>query len=123
LHPALLSKLSLLKNSSLSRADRQFLFDKIDYLVDRTAIDRPKKLDEIHQSTMNLFIRSMPIVNKLTKKKNGGVFKILKKGQMFKVLYKLDYKNRKGYTLRWGFIEALNNHQLGWINLNKLHIK
>jgi len=120
---ALLSKLSLLKKNPLNREDRIFLFSKIDYLVDRTAIDTPRKLDEIHKSKMDLNIRSMPILSELTKKRGKKLFQVLKKGYKFKIFYKLEYKNRKGYTLRWGFIENLKNNQKGWINLNKLHIK
>ena len=120
---ALLSKLSLLKQNPLSREDRKFIFNKVDYLVDRTAIDKPQKLDEVHTSKLNLFIRSMPILNKLTKKRENKLFQVLKKGDKFKILYKIDYKNKKGYTLRWGFIENLKNNQKGWINLNKLHIR
>ena len=120
---ALLSKLSLDKKNPLSSSDREFIFSKIDYLVDRTAIDRPKKLDEIHTSKMNLFIRSMPIVNKLTKKRSLKKFKVLKKGDKFKLVYKLEYKNKNGYNLRWGFIENLKDKQQGWININKLNIK
>jgi hypothetical protein len=120
---ALLSKLSLLKKNPLDKANREFLFKKIDYLINRTAIDRPTKLDEIHKSKMDLFIRSMPIVNPLTKKRSLKKFKVLKKGQKFKLLYKLQYKHKEGYILRWGFIENLKNHQQGWVNLNKINIK
>jgi len=120
---ALISKLSLLKKSPLSVDDRQFLFSKIDYLVDRTATDKPQKLDEVHTSKLNLFIRSMPILNKLTKKREKKLFQVLKKGYKFKIFYKLEYKNSKGNTLRWGFVKSLKNNQQGWINLNKLHIR
>ena len=120
---ALLSKLSLDRKNPLKAKDRSFLFKKIDYLVDRTAIDRPTKYNEIHKSKMDLNIRSMPIVNVLTKKKSLKNFKILKKKQKFKLLYKLHYKNKKGYMLRWGFIETFKNHQKGWVNLNKIKIK
>ncbi len=67
---ALLSKLSLLKKNPLDKENRGFLFRKIDYLVDRTAIDRPSKCNELHKSKMDLYIRSMPIVNRLTKKRS-----------------------------------------------------
>ena len=120
---AQLSKLGLDRKHPLSSKDRDFIFSKIDYLVKRTATDRPVKLDTIYSSTKNLFIRSMPIVNKLTKKKKENKFVVLKKGEKFKLLYKTEYKNRKGYILRWGFIETLKNAKQGWINLNKLHIK
>jgi len=120
---ALLSKLSLLKKNPLSREDRKFLFSKIDYLVDRTAIDKPQKLDEVHTSKLNLFIRSMPILSELTQKREKKLFQVLKKGDKFKIFYKLEYKNSKGNTLRWGFVKSLKNNQQGWINLNKLHIK
>jgi hypothetical protein len=120
---ALLSKLSLLKKNPLDKANRKFLFKKIDYLIDRTAIDTPTKLDEIHKSKMDLFIRSMPIVNPLTKKRSLKKFKVLKKGEKFKLLYKIHYNNKKNYLLRWGFIEKLKNHQQGWVNLNKINIK
>lgn len=119
---ALLSKLSLLKKNPLTREDRTFIFKKIDYLVDRTAIDKPKELAELHKATKNLFIRSMPIVNRLTKKKHFKKFIVLKKGESFKLLYKLHYNNKNGYLLRWGFIERLNNHQQGWVNLNTINI-
>lgn len=120
---ALLSKLSLDKKNRLKPEDRRFLFKKIDYLVDRTAVDRPRSSNEVHKSNIDLYIRSMPIVNKLTKKKSLNKFKVLKKNQKFKLLYKLHYKNNKGYTLRWGFIETFKNHQQGWVNLNKINIK
>lgn len=119
---AVLSKLSLEKNKPLSSSDKKFIFSKIDFLVDRTAKDRIQKLDEIHTSKMNLFIRSMPIVNKLTKKRSLKKFKVLKKGEKFKLLYKLEYKNKNNYPLKWGFIENVKNNQQGWININKLNI-
>ena len=120
---ALLSRLSLERENRLIPKDRSFLFEKIDYLVDRTAIDRPMTSNAIYKSKIDLFIRSMPIVNRLTKKKHLTKFKILKKGQRFKLLYKLKYKHKKGYPLRWGFIETIKNNQRGWINLNKINIK
>ena len=120
---ALLSKLGVDKKNPLLSKDKEFLFEKIDYLVNRTAIDRPIQCKEIHKSKMDLYIRSMPIVNRLTKKKSLKKFKILKKGEKFKLLYKLHYKNKNGYTLRWGFIETLEKHQQGWVNLNRINIK
>ena len=120
---ALLSKLSLDKKNPLERSEKKFIFSKIDYLVDRTAIDRAEKLDETHTSLMNLFIRSMPIINKLTKKRGSKQFKVLKKGEKFKLLYKLSYKGKNGYPLLWGFIERVKDNQQGWININKLNIK
>ncbi len=120
---ALLSKLSLLKKNHLNRADRKFLFKKIDYLVERTSTDRLIKSNTIYSPTRDLFIRSMPIVNRLTKKRRENKFVVLKKGEKFKLLYKIEYKDRKEHTLRWGFIETLKNNQQGWINLNKLNIK
>lgn len=120
---ALLSKLSLDKENPLKPSEKKFIFSKIDYLVDRTAIDRPKKLDERHTSLINLFIRSMPIINKLTKKRGSKRFKVLKKGEKFKLLYKLSYKSKNGYPLLWGFIERVKDKQQGWININKLNIK
>ncbi len=120
---AQLSKLGLDKKHPLSSKDRDFIFKKIDYLVERTATDRPIKSNSVYRSTKDLFIRSMPIVNTLTKKKRENKFIVLKKGEKFKLLYKIHYKNRKNYTLRWGFIETLKSNQQGWINLNKLNIK
>ncbi len=120
---AQLSKLGLDKKYPLSSKDRNFIFSKIDYLVKRTATDRPIKLNSLYRSTKDLFIRSMPIVNTLTKKRKDKKFIVLKKGEKFKLLYKIKYKDRKGHTLRWGFIERLKKSQQGWINLNKLNIK
>jgi len=120
---AQLSKLGLDKKHPLSSKDRNFIFSKIDYLVKRTATDRPVKSNIVYRSTKDLFIRSMPIVNTLTKKRKEKKFVVLKKGKKFKLLYKIKYKDRKGHTLRWGFIKTLKKSQQGWINLNELNIK
>jgi len=65
---ALLSKLSLLKKNPLDRVNREFLFKKIDYLVDRTAIDTPRKLDEIHKSKRHTSPTPNPIDTSIQKK-------------------------------------------------------
>ena len=103
---AQLSKLGLDKKHPLSSKDRDFIFTKIDYLVKRTATNRPMKSNIVYRSTKDLFIRSMPIVNTLTQKRRENKFIVLKKGKKFKLLYKIKYKNR--IFQKTAFIMSMN---------------
>jgi len=119
---SLLFQMFLSKDNALSSEDKKFIFEKIDLLNRESSKYSVKNLNkEMITKKSNVYLRIMPIKHELTiQRDDKNKFCVIKKGSKINLLYKMNFKNKKGQPLEWGYIEDLNSSQEGWINLHKV---
>ena len=113
---ALVEQLLFDSTKALSERDRQVLRNKFKFLKSYS-----KKnfvlLNQKCYTHQEVYLRTMPIVVPLTKKKNSiKKIIILHKKTPLVLLYKIKY-NQDGNTVCWGYIESKIDDRRGWVNL------
>jgi len=121
---ALTTQLIFSENNAISELDKDVLQSKFNFLykyaketnpINTTLYIRAK---DKHGKSGNLFLRTMPIVDKLTTKKYGnGNFITLEDKSMVTLLYKINFQLDSSDST-WGYVESPVDGRIGWINLN-----
>lgn len=113
---ALVEQLLFDSTKALSERDREVLRNKFKFLKSYS-----KKnfvlLNQKCYTTKEIYLRTMPIVVPLTKKKSSiKNFMILRKKTPLVLLYKITY-NQDGKRVNWGYVESIIDDRIGWVNL------
>ncbi len=117
------TQLIFLEKGAMSNNDKNVLLSKYNFLSKFKTYNRPlnKKLfvyakDDKGKSG-NLFLRTMPILDKSTiKRDSNGNFITLRDKSMVILLHEISFEIGS-YTTHWGYIESPADGRIGWINL------
>ena len=120
---SLSTQLIFLDEGAMSSSDKNVLLSKYDFLNKFKTHNTPlnKRLfiyakDEKGKNG-NLFLRTMPILDKLTIKRDSDRNYItLRDKSMVILLHKISFEIN-GHTTHWGYIESPADGRIGWINL------
>ena len=113
---ALVEQLLFDSEKALSERDREVLRSKFKFLKSYSKKDFVF-LNQKCYTTKEIYLRTMPIVVPLTKKKNSiKKFMILHRKTPLVLLYKIKY-NQDGNTANWGYVESKIDDRRGWVNL------
>ena len=117
---SLTTQLIFLDKNAISIRDKNTLLSKYDFLNEFKTQEKPlnKRLFiDIKGKNGNIFLRTMPIIDKLTIKRDGnGSYITLRDKSMVILLHKIVFKTNNRNT-HWGYIESPIDGRLGWINL------
>ena len=120
---ALTTQLMFVENNAISDTDRKILKSKFKFLYQFSKNEKPINkilyinVKDEHGKSGLLFIRTMPILDVLTKKKySDGKYITLADKSMVRLLHNIHFKidNQDSY---WGYVESPADGLLGWINL------
>ncbi len=122
---AILATLVFDEDQPLQEKDRALLFEKINFLKLRADQVDVKQMSEKYDVKGDLFLRTMPIVSDLTKKRNADKrFVVIKKGTIVKLRYQASYKQSDDQKVtHWGYVYAPELGDEGWINLKYLYME
>jgi len=105
-----------LENNSITQKKQKLFHEKFRFLFGFAK----KKFEPLNQNiyaTVDINLRTMPIVSKLTKKRYiTRKYIIIRKKTILNLLYKIDY-TIEGKDVSWGYIESKIDDRVGWINL------
>ena len=105
-----------IQNRSITQKEQRLFHEKFHFLSSFAKEDIEPLNQKIFAS-IDVHLRTMPIVSKLTKKrdiKNKSI--IIKKKTYLNLLYKINY-TIEGKDVYWGYVESNIDDRVGWINL------
>jgi len=120
---ALTTQLMFVENNAISDGDKKILKSKFKFLYKFSKNQQPMdrvlyiNVKDEEGKSGSLFIRTMPIVHELTKKKfSDGKFITLYDKSMVKLLHEIHFKS-DNQDSSWGYVESPTDGLIGWINL------
>ena len=109
--------------------DKKNIIDMKDYHIIKNYINNitptleklDKSLDKQYGTKKGLYLRSIPIISKMTLKKGKKKPLTVPKNYTFKLLYEITYNSLTGKKNHWGYISVNSNGKKGWINLKNTY--
>lgn len=105
-----------IQNDFITQKEQKLFHEKFYFLAGFAKKDIEPLNQKIFAS-VNINLRTMPIVSKITKKRNiTHKFIIIKKNTQLNLLYKINY-TINGKDVYWGYVKSNIDDRVGWINL------
>lgn len=112
-----LGQLQFDPEQALSEKDYAAIKQQINKIIEHSESNSEILLNHTYIAIENAHLRKLPIVLKITKQQDDkGKTLIVKKKELVKLLYHIEYQNQKNQIARWAYIET-ETHRYGWINL------
>ncbi len=113
---AYLERLLFTDKNTISIEDYNITKDYINN-VNPTEEKLNEPINQQYSTKKSLYLRSIPIISKMTLKEGKKKPIIVPKNYTFKLLYSITYNSVKNEKNHWGYIIVNNNGYKGWINL------
>ena len=106
-----LEKILLRDKNPMSIKDFNTIKKSIEYVQSE---EKYQKLNEPYQTITGVNLRTLPILEEITKRK------ILKQNTKFNVLYTFSYQTSRNRTTQWAYIDLKSGEGRGWVNMKNI---